>query len=94
MSTERVASSIQHVERQIDEARPSSNSAGAGTARAAQRAVPYHCPFCAEADLRPTDAGPGAWHCAACLRIFSVTFLGLADPTRTPSTPIRRGGLT
>ncbi len=48
------------------------------------RAVPYHCPFCAGEDLRPDDVDPRGWRCAACLRRFSVTFLGLASPTRTP----------
>ncbi len=68
-----VTSSIQHFDGRIDDTRTPP-----------RRAVPYHCPFCAGDDLRPTDAGPGAWHCAACLRIFSVSFLGLAGPTRTP----------
>jgi ribosomal protein L37AE/L43A len=40
-----------------------------------QRAVPYVCPFCAEEDLRPVDRG---WHCRSCLRVFSVSFHGLA----------------
>jgi hypothetical protein len=40
-----------------------------------QRAVPYACPFCAEEDLRPVERG---WHCHSCLRVFSVSFHGLA----------------
>jgi hypothetical protein len=44
------------------------------------RAVPYHCPFCAEEDLRPHPGGQGAWHCRSCLRVFAVRFLGLATP--------------
>lgn len=36
-------------------------------------AVIYHCPFCAEEDLRPVGEPQGAWHCIACARVFSVT---------------------
>ncbi|QXT62323.1 hypothetical protein [Tessaracoccus palaemonis] len=36
-------------------------------------AVIYHCPFCAEEDLRPVEEPRGAWHCVACARVFSVT---------------------
>jgi len=42
-----------------------------------ERMVPFHCPYCAEEDLRPSEAGHGAWECHACLRAFSVRFLGL-----------------
>ncbi len=45
-----------------------------------ERAVPFHCPYCAEEDLRPhvPEEGPGhgAWECHACLRAFSLKFLG------------------
>jgi ribosomal protein L37AE/L43A len=54
-------------------------------AAAAQRAVPYHCPFCAEEDLRPHGPTPGAWHCRACLRTFSVQFHGI-EPLVDTST--------
>jgi ribosomal protein L37AE/L43A len=47
--------------------------------RGGERAVPYHCPFCAEEDLRPHGTAHGAWHCRTCLRVFSVRFLGLAE---------------
>lgn len=43
----------------------------------------YHCPFCAEENLRPVEEPSGAWHCIACARIFSVTLHGL-DETRIP----------
>jgi hypothetical protein len=42
-----------------------------------ERAVPYHCPFCAEEDLRPHGTTHGAWHCRTCLRVFAVRFLGI-----------------
>jgi ribosomal protein L37AE/L43A len=45
---------------------------------ASGRAVPYHCPFCAEEDLRPLAGG--RWHCRSCLRVFSLTFHGLQKP--------------
>ena len=52
------------------------------TAPGRERAVPYHCPYCADEDLRPHGATPGEWHCRTCLRAFSVRFLGLV-PTRS-----------
>ena len=46
------------------------------------RQVPFHCPYCAETDLRPSEEGHGAWECHACLRAFKVSFLGqLRRPT-------------
>lgn len=33
----------------------------------------YHCPFCAEQDLRPVAEPKGAWACGSCVRVFSVT---------------------
>jgi ribosomal protein L37AE/L43A len=48
---------------------------------ASTRAVPYVCPFCGEEDLRPADhEGTPVWHCRSCLRLFSLSFHGLADP--------------
>jgi len=48
----------------------------AGGARAS---APYLCPFCGEEDLRPADHdGAPVWHCRSCLRLFSLTFHGLA----------------
>jgi ribosomal protein L37AE/L43A len=44
-----------------------------------QRAVPYVCPFCGEETLRPAESG--RWHCRSCLRLFSVAFHGLAQPS-------------
>jgi transposase-like protein len=54
------------------------------------RAVPYVCPFCGEEDLRPAESPDrqARWHCRSCLRLFSLTFHGLAAPeaSSTPST--------
>jgi ribosomal protein L37AE/L43A len=47
------------------------------------------CPFCGEEDLRPADhQGSPVWHCRSCLRLFSLTFHGLASPeaSTVPST--------
>jgi hypothetical protein len=62
------------------------NSSEAPTAPG-ERAVPYHCPYCAEEDLRPLGPTPGAWHCRTCTRTFSVRYLGMVPPTPTwPTT--------
>ena len=48
-----------------------------------ERVVPYHCPFCAEEDLRPVAPGEvdelrrGGWHCRSCLRVFALDFFGI-----------------
>jgi hypothetical protein len=52
---------------------------------AADRMVPYHCPYCGGEDLRPHEepaestrpAQHGAWECRGCTRVFSVKFIGL-----------------
>ncbi len=41
-----------------------------------RHASPFHCPYCGEQDLHPHDGSAGGWECRACLRAFSVTFLG------------------
>ena len=53
-----------------------------------ERAVPFHCPYCGDEDLRPFapeeppfEAQHGAWECRACLRAFSLRLLGLVRPT-------------
>lgn len=37
----------------------------------------HFCPYCGEEDLRPSEAAQTAWECRACLRVFTVTFVGL-----------------
>jgi hypothetical protein len=67
--------------------------AGAPVAEETQRAVPYHCPFCAEEDLRPVAPGAvagltrGGWHCRSCLRVFSVAFHGIHQPSAFSAAP-------
>jgi hypothetical protein len=66
-------------------------STGAAAGETPQRAVPYHCPFCAEEDLRPVESGAvpgltrGGWHCRSCLRVFSVAFHGIHQPAGSPA---------
>ena len=60
---------------------------------ASARAVPFHCPYCGEEDLRPLAAGDvlssgpalarDGWHCRSCLRVFAVSYFGLHHPTST-----------
>ncbi|QZY30439.1 hypothetical protein [Nocardioides coralli] len=51
-----------------------------------ERSVPFHCPYCGDGDLWPSEEGHGAWECRACLRAFSLKMLGLARPTGSPGT--------
>ncbi|NLU65876.1 hypothetical protein [Streptomyces sp. HNM0574] len=59
-----------------------------------ERAAPFHCPYCGDEDLRPSEAdarGKGAaWECAACNRAFALSFLGLLSKglaQRVPDAP-------
>jgi len=50
-----------------------------------ERAVPFHCPYCGDEDLRPHEAEGGGsthgeWECRSCLRAFSLNLLGLIRP--------------
>jgi len=41
------------------------------------RAVPFHCPYCGDEDLRPhAEEGHGGWECRSCLRVFRLTMVG------------------
>ncbi|WP_320783682.1 hypothetical protein [Streptomyces sp. CRN 30] len=43
-----------------------------------ERAAPFHCPYCGDEDLRPSEQAPhGAWECRACNRAFQLKYLGL-----------------
>ncbi|WP_156870085.1 transposase [Sporichthya polymorpha] len=50
-----------------------------------ERAVPFHCPYCAEETLRPLETH-GQWACASCRRAFALKFLGLAGDTSNGSS--------
>jgi hypothetical protein len=41
------------------------------------RAFPLYCPYCGDEDLRPHGAEHGVWECRSCIRVFSLTFVGL-----------------
>jgi len=45
-----------------------------------ERAVPFHCPYCAEEDLRPL-VEHGQWLCGSCRRVFALRFLGMEVST-------------
>ena len=52
------------------------------------RAVPFHCPYCGDENLRPSEEGHGAWECHSCLRAFSLKMVGqLRRPSLDPSQP-------
>ncbi|MFR9729392.1 hypothetical protein ACL03H_09190 [Saccharopolyspora sp. MS10] len=43
------------------------------------RAVPFYCPYCGDEELVPEAEPAGAWACQACLRVFTVRLVGLAN---------------
>jgi ribosomal protein L37AE/L43A len=45
-----------------------------------ERAVPFHCPYCGDEDLRPHGATHGEWECRACQRAFAIKYLGMLRP--------------
>jgi transposase-like protein len=50
-----------------------------------ERAVPFHCPYCGDQDLRPHESPDGGsahgeWECRSCLRAFSLKLIGLVRP--------------
>jgi transposase-like protein len=53
------------------------------------RGVPFHCPYCGDGDLRPGEEGHGSWECHACLRVFSLSMLGMLERPTLPTTPSR-----
>lgn len=57
-----------------------------------ERAVPFHCPYCADEDLRPHADTHGEWECRSCLRAFRLGFIGQLSPSnltshQPPATP-------
>ncbi|MFJ1937001.1 hypothetical protein ACIOGZ_30620 [Kitasatospora sp. NPDC088160] len=51
-----------------------------------ERAAPFFCPYCGDEDLRPSEAGHGAWECHGCRRAFQLKFLGLLSPTASTAS--------
>ena len=58
---------------------------------ASARSAPFHCPYCADEDIRPyagedPAASHGAWECRSCLRAFRVSLIAHLDrPSLTPA---------
>ena len=48
------------------------------------RGIPFHCPYCGDENLRPSEENHAAWECHACLRVFSLSMLGLLSREETP----------
>ncbi|GAA3384318.1 hypothetical protein [Cryptosporangium minutisporangium] len=54
-----------------------------------ERAAPFFCPYCGEEDIRPEGEHHGQWRCDACLRVWTLKYVGLSrsdaavDPSRT-----------
>lgn len=51
------------------------------------RAMPYHCPYCADENLRPHGETHGEWECRSCLRAFRLGFIGQLAPTNVTTHP-------
>lgn len=56
-----------------------------GDAASAGRVFPLYCPFCGDEDLRPHGARHGVWECRSCVRVFSLTFVGILNPSEARS---------
>ena len=62
-----------------------------------ERAIPFHCPYCGDEDLRPhvpedeSVSAHGTWECRSCLRAFRLSMIG---QLRRPASagPASRGG--
>jgi hypothetical protein len=52
-----------------------------------ERAVPFHCPYCGDENLRPHGTTHGAWECRACLRAFGLKYLGMLNVSRGAAAP-------
>ena len=61
-----------------------------------ERAIPFHCPYCGDENLRPSEEGSaghgGTWECHACLRAFSLKMLGMIPRPSSvgPATEVDR----
>jgi predicted RNA-binding Zn-ribbon protein involved in translation (DUF1610 family) len=41
-----------------------------------RRAPVFHCPYCGDEELTPYGDTADEWHCAACLRTFTIRLTG------------------
>ena len=46
-----------------------------GTSGGTRHLPVFFCPYCGDEELTPYRETPGAWHCAACLRAFTVRLI-------------------
>lgn len=53
---------------------------------ATTRAVPFHCPYCGDEDLRPHGETHGEWECRSCQRAFALKFIGILNPQHVEPT--------
>jgi len=52
-------------------------SAGRPARAGRTRQLPlFYCPYCGDEELSPHGDEPPEWHCASCLRTFSVQLTG------------------
>jgi transposase-like protein len=56
--------------------------------------IPYHCPYCGDENLRPSEEGSAgggaAWECHACLRAFKLSMIGMISRPPAPATEVPR----
>ncbi|MFJ3951931.1 hypothetical protein SLV14_001784 [Streptomyces sp. Je 1-4] len=57
-----------------------------------ERAAPFHCPYCGDEDLQPSEEGHGSWECRSCSRAFRLKFLGLLSQGLTGKSPAAPDG--
>ncbi|MFE7115823.1 hypothetical protein ACFU99_10420 [Streptomyces sp. NPDC057654] len=57
-----------------------------------ERAAPFHCPYCGDEDLRPSEEGHGGWECHACNRAFQLKYRGLLTRGLATGAPAESTG--
>lgn len=48
---------------------------------------PFHCPYCGEEDIRPYGEQASTFRCAACKRVWKLSYVGLA-PSAVPDAEV------
>jgi transposase-like protein len=48
---------------------------------------PFYCPYCGEEDIRPFGERHGDWRCAACRRVWTLRYVGVARPGTQTADP-------
>jgi len=63
-----------------------------------ERAIPFHCPYCGDEDLRPhlpedeSVSAHGTWECRSCLRAFRLSMIGQLRRPASADPAASRGG--